>query len=167
MRSYRLRAIRRSGRCGRAGESAPSATPPLASLHAIVWCGDAPVLQSPGDRRERHKREPHLGPGAHVGQPAQTPHQKRAMRLATSPRSAWAHDGPGRSRRALFASRNATNATIWPLFLLAISSKVGCTKKNVPLGVRGLNQRDEAEPAFLSSQSSVAVSYRASAGGVG
>ena len=32
------------------GESAPSVTPTPKSSHANVWCGDAPVLQSPGDR---------------------------------------------------------------------------------------------------------------------
>ena len=36
-----------------ADESAPSVTLPPTSLHAIVWCGDTPVLQSLDDRRER------------------------------------------------------------------------------------------------------------------
>ena len=36
-------------------------TLPPTSPHAIVWCGDTPVLQSPGDRRERGKRKPRLG----------------------------------------------------------------------------------------------------------
>ena len=45
------------------------ATLPPTSLHAIVWCGDKPVLESRGDdRRERHKREPDLGPMS-AGQP--------------------------------------------------------------------------------------------------
>ena len=43
-------------------EPAQSATLPPTSPHAIVWCGDTPVLQSPDDRRERGKRKPRLGP---------------------------------------------------------------------------------------------------------
>ena len=49
----------------RASPRRPSVTlPPATSLHAIVRCGDTPALQSPDDRRERHKRDPHLGPSA-------------------------------------------------------------------------------------------------------
>ena len=43
-------------------EHAPSVTLPPTSPNAIVWCGDKPVLQSPGDRRKRGKRKPRLGP---------------------------------------------------------------------------------------------------------
>ena len=43
-------------------EPAQSVTLPPTSPHAIVRCGDTPVLQSPGDRRERGKRKPRLGP---------------------------------------------------------------------------------------------------------
>ena len=60
--SRRAIAFARSDDPTAADESAPSATPPPTSLNAIVRCGDTPFLQPPGDRRERHKREPHLGP---------------------------------------------------------------------------------------------------------
>ena len=43
-------------------EPTQSVTLPPTSPHAIVWCGDTSVLQSSGDRRERGKRKPRLGP---------------------------------------------------------------------------------------------------------
>ena len=66
--------------------------------------------------------------GPHVGQPAQTLHQKQAMRPATSPRSAWAagqHDGRSVASTAVCheAPKNAT--TIWPFFKAI--SEMGCT----------------------------------------
>ena len=79
-------ALSGSGNPAAKEEHAPSVTLPPTLLHAIVWCVDTPVLQSPDDRRERQKREPHLGPMS-ASQP-QRPHQKRATRPATSPRSA-------------------------------------------------------------------------------
>ena len=52
-----------SGHSAATEEPAQSVTlPPTSPHHAIVSCGDTPVLQSPGDRRERGKRKPRLGP---------------------------------------------------------------------------------------------------------
>ena len=56
----RATALARSDHPAAAGKSAPSAALPPTSPPAIVWCGDTPVLQSPGDRHEQHKRKPHL-----------------------------------------------------------------------------------------------------------
>jgi len=55
-------ALSGSGHSTAKEEHAPSVTLPPTSPHAIVWCGDTPVLQSPDDRRERGKRKPRLGP---------------------------------------------------------------------------------------------------------
>ena len=56
----RATALARSDHPTAAGESAPSVTLPPTSPPAIVRCGDTPVFQSPGDRREQHKRKPRL-----------------------------------------------------------------------------------------------------------
>ena len=121
-------ALSGSGHSAAKEEHAPSVTLPPTSLHAIVWCGDTPVLQSPGDRRERGKRnKPRLGPMP-ASQPQRT-HQKsepRDSQQARGPGGAWAArwQVPGRPR-ALVGHKTPQNATIRP-FLLAIS-EIGCT----------------------------------------
>ena len=50
--------VARSDHPSAAGESsAPSVTLPPTLPPAIVWCGDTPVPQLPGDRREQHKTQ--------------------------------------------------------------------------------------------------------------
>ena len=86
LKSHRLRAIRRPGCCGRvhAVRNSPS---DVAACHRVVrrhTC--SPVTW----RSTRATTQARAAPGAHIGQPAQTLHQKRAMRPATRSKSAWA-----------------------------------------------------------------------------
>ena len=60
-------------------------TLPPTSPPAIVRCGDTPVLQSPDDRREQHKRKPRLISDIHVGQPGT---KDRTQREAHGPSQA-------------------------------------------------------------------------------
>ena len=73
-------------------------------------CGDAPVLRSPGDRRERHTRKTHLGPawvGSTSASQPRRPHQKRATRLVADPRSAlgWTSARPHAAQSLTASSR--------------------------------------------------------------
>jgi len=115
-------ALSGSGHSAAKEEHAPSVTLPPTSPHAIVWCGDTPVLQSPDDRRERGKRKPRLGPMS-ASQP-QRLHQ-------SEPRdSQQARGVPGQrwqvGREHCLRHETAQNVTIIWQFLLAIS-EIGCT----------------------------------------
>ena len=84
-KSWRLRAIRRPGHCGRvrAVRNSPS---DVAACHHVVRRHTCSLVTG----RSTRATQARAGPGAHVGRPAQTLHQKRAMRPATRPKSAWA-----------------------------------------------------------------------------
>ena len=86
----------------------PSVTLPPTSPHAIVWCGDTPVLQSPGDRRERSKRKPRLGPMS-ASQP-QRPHQSEPRDSQQARGVPGQHDG--RSAASTVRRETPQNATI-------------------------------------------------------
>ena len=114
-------AIRPPGRCGRAGESAPSVALPPTSPPAIVWCGDTPVLQSPGDRHdEQHKRKPRLifTSASQALKIARTQRERGGTRPIPGPRSALGSHGRD-SRRARFATMRhdlpcrATSRPFW------------------------------------------------------
>ena len=60
-------------------------TLPPTSPPAIERCGDTPVFQSPGDRREQHKSKPRLISDIHVGQPGS---KGRSQREAHGPSQA-------------------------------------------------------------------------------
>ena len=85
LKSQRLRAIRRPDRCGRvrAVRNSPS---DVAACHRVVRRHTCSLVT----RRSTRATQARAGPGAHVGRPAQTLRQKRAMRPATRPKSAWA-----------------------------------------------------------------------------
>ena len=155
-------ALSGSGHSTAKEEHAPSVTLPPTSPHAIVWCGDTPVLQSPDDRRERGKRKPRLGP-----MPASQP-----QRLHQSePRDSQQARGvpgqrDGRSAASTVCHETPQNATIWP-FLLAIS-EIGCTPPP-PTKYHlesGLNQRDEGAHGFFVIQVPVVPRSKTSTGGV-
>ena len=103
-------ALSGSGHSTAKEEHAPSVTLPPTSPHAIVWCGDTPVLQSPDDRRERGKRKPRLGP-----MPASQP-----QRLHQSePRDSQQARGvpgqrDGRSAASTACHETPQNATVLP-----------------------------------------------------
>ena len=61
------------------------------SPHAILWFGYTPVPQSPGDRRERGKRKPRLGPMS-ASQP-QRPHQSEPRDSQQARGVPGQHDG--------------------------------------------------------------------------
>ena len=86
LKSQRLRAIRRPACCGRvrAARNSPS---DVAACHRVVRRHTCSLVTT---RRSTQATQARAGPGAHVGRPAQTLHQKRAMRPATRPKSAWA-----------------------------------------------------------------------------
>ena len=68
------------------GEVASSVTLPPNSSRANAWSQEAPILQSPGDRRERRKRE--ARPRSTSASQPQRSHSKRATRSAPGPKSA-------------------------------------------------------------------------------
>ena len=99
-------ALSGSGHSTAKEEHAPSVTLPPTSPHAIVWCGDTPVLQSPDDRRERGKRKPRLGP-SHSGQSAPKPKDstKASHETRNRPEECLGSTMAGRPRELLFVTK--------------------------------------------------------------
>ena len=135
-------------------------TLPPTSPHAIVWCGDTPVLQSPGDRRERGKRKPHLGPMS-ASQPNSTIRSelRGPQRARGVPGQRWQV-----GREHCLRHETAQNVTIWP-FLLAIS-EIGCTYKKKYHLESGLYQRDEDPHEFSVKQVPMSPRENSLSGGV-
>ena len=138
-----------SGHSAATEEPVPSVTLPRTSPHAIVQCGDTPVLQSPSDRRERGKRKPRLGP-----MPASQPqilHQSEEPRDSQQARGVPGQRD-GRSGASTVCHKTPQNVTIRP-FLLAIS-EAGCTytkKDHLESGLH-VYQRDEDPREFSTTQ---------------
>ena len=99
-------ALSGSGHSAAKEEHAPSVTLPPTSPHAIVWCGDTLVLQSPVTRRSTRARQAQAAPGAHAGQSAPKTPSKRATGLATGNRPEECLDSAMAGRpRALFVTK--------------------------------------------------------------
>jgi len=96
-----------SGHSAATEEPAQSVPLPPTSPHAIVWCGDTPVLQSPDDRRERGKRKPRLGPMP-ASQP-QRPHQSEPRDSQQARGVPGQHDG--RSAASTVCHETSQNVT--------------------------------------------------------
>ena len=127
-------------------------------------CGAEPhlfsSLQSPGDRRERGKRKPRLGP-----MPASQP-----QRLHQSePRdSQQARGVPGQRDGRSAASTAVTRRHKTPrfgFFASHLRDRVHLKKKKYHLE-SGLNQRDQANPRVFVGGSSVVPRSKTSTGGV-
>ena len=121
LKRHRHRAIRSLDRYG--GAYAIRDSPfDVAACHCVVRRHTC----SPVTRRSTRATQAQAASEAHVGQPARTLHQKRAMRPATSPRSAWATRWQvDRSVASTVCHGPSQNVTIWPT--LRAISEVGCT----------------------------------------
>ena len=144
-----------SGHSAATEEPAQSVTLPPTSPHAIVWCADTPVLQSPGDRRgERGKRKPRLGPMS-ANQP-QRPHQSEPRDSQQARGVPGQHDG--RSAASTVSHETPQNAaTIWPSFSSNFRGRVHLLKKCHLES--GLYQREEDPHSQSSSKLRASSSY--------
>ena len=156
-------ALSGSGHSAAKEEHAPSATLPPTSPHAIVWCGETPVLQSPVIRRSTRARQAQAAPGAHAGQSAPKTPSKRATRLATGPRSAWTARWQVGREHCL--SRNVTKRHYLAIFASHFRGRVRPQKNKCHLE-SGLNQRDEGAHGFSVIQVPVVPRSKTSTGGV-
>ena len=94
------------------GESTPSVTLPPTSPPAIVWRGDAPVLQSPGiDRRSTRAAQARAASGIHLGQPAPKIALKAIHKIRPRPEECA---GVARSRQSPSAIRHDSSRFIVP-----------------------------------------------------
>ena len=146
LNSERLRAILRPDRCGRvrAVRNSPS---DVAACRRVVRRHTCSLVT----RRMTRATQAQAGPGAHIGRPAQTLHQKRAIRPATRPARFWeARWQVGREQHCL--SRNATKRHDLTIFASHFRGRVGL-KKKVPLGVR-LKSTRRRRPRFFCHTSS-------------
>ena len=150
LKSHRPRAVRPPDRYGRARVVRDS---PSDVVDASLWCGDAPVIQPPGDRGERRTREPH--PGSTTASQPRRHHQKRATRPVAGLRSVW-----GRSVSTVPSTDSFTNATkrhnlyVFAVFDMPFPRQDGPPERKCHLE-SGLNQRGRAKSAVSPIKSFV------------
>ena len=93
-----------SGHSTATEEPAQSGTLPPTSPHAIVWCGDAPVLQSPDDRRERCPMSASQPQRPHQSEPRDSQQQARGVHPRHSNGNSHMALGDRRSERTTAGS---------------------------------------------------------------
>ena len=135
-------------------EPAQSVTLPPTSPHAIVWCGDTPVVHRPlDDRCERHKRASRAwsacwpaSPKGRIESEPRGPSQLRGVRGVSTN-----HTVPITNRHdsSWFESFRSHFALFWS-FWLAISEPGWTSRKKVPLGIR-LKSTRPSHGRFFSS----------------
>ena len=116
---------------------------------------------SPGTRRSTRARQAQTAPGAHVGQSAPQTPLKRATRLATGPRSAWAARWQVGREHCL--SRNATKRHALTIFASHFRDRVHLKKYHLE---SGLHQRDEVPHDFFVTQVPMSPRGNSLSGGV-